>query len=99
MSSLLEKLFERNQELINKNTESISKVSEKSNVSGFTYSFIQSTYAEAVASNPSNYTIRFITNARKSGETAGNGTGLPAYYDPNILTPNWVDFSGNTIQV
>lgn len=35
--------------------------------------------------------VLFITNGRKSGETAGNGTGIPAYY--NAVTDSWLRFS------
>lgn len=36
----------------------------------------------------------FITDGRKSGESAGAGTGVPAYY--NAATNSWLKFSDDT---
>lgn len=37
----------------------------------------------------------FIWNGRKSGEGAGNGTGVPCYYDPAV--DDWRRFEDNAI--
>jgi len=53
--------------------------------------------AEALQFDTVNTEYRHITNARKSGEGVGVGTGLPAFYD--ISSGVWCDFMGNPIQV
>lgn len=97
--NLIEELFKKNKNYISQVDARLSKVSEDKEVSSFTYSFVKSTLAEANGFEPVDLQIRFITDARKSGEGAGNGTGLPAFWDYQSVTPEWVDFMGNPIQV
>lgn len=99
MISLIEELFKKNKERIDNNKTSIDRLRESGEVSSFTYSFVQSTLTEANAFTPVDLQVRFITNARKSGEGVGAGTGLPAFWDYQAVTPQWVDFMGNPIQV
>lgn len=42
----------------------------------------------------SRYEVRFITDGRKQGETAGNGTGVPCYYDS--ASDSWLRLSDDT---
>ena len=63
----------------------------------FTYSFVQSTLAEANASGVSEFSVRYITDAIRGATGAASGTGLPAFYDSN--TSQWVDFTGVPITI
>lgn len=44
--------------------------------------------APLAADGMTGYAVAFITNGRKAGEGAGNGTGILAYYSPN--TDEWL---------
>ena len=96
MSTIIEELFNRNKKRIEENAYEIGKI-KNNPVSSFTYSFAKSTLAEAQQFTLTDVQFRFITNARKSGEGAGLGTGLPAFYDPS--SGNWKDFTGTDIIV
>lgn len=91
--SLIEELYKKQKREIEEVKSDVTKLSKSSEVSSFAYGFVSSTLAEAIASNPSTFQVRFITNGRKSGETAGNGTGVPAYYDSN--SSSWLNFYDN----
>jgi hypothetical protein len=95
--SVIEELFEINKREIQQNRDDIKVIQQDKPVSGFTYGFIESTLAEALAFPTTTWEVRIITNARKSGEGAGVGTGLPAFYDPSSAA--WLDFSGSAIIV
>ncbi len=97
MSSILELAFAKNQERIDKINEDIKEQDSSYFVSQTTYSFVACTLAEALQFGDVPRQLRFITNARKSGEGVGAGTGLPAFY--NDATNTWVDFMGNAITV
>lgn len=63
------------------------------NVSGITYGFV----AYAVADLPisvSSFQVAYASNGRKAGETAGNGTGVPVWF--NAATNQWVTFYDNS---
>ncbi len=94
--SLVEKLYNKNKKQIDEVNNKVNRLKD-SKTSGFTYGFVSSTLSEAQATTTTIFTLRFITDARKSGEGVGNGTGLPAFYDPDSST--WVDFSGVAITV
>jgi len=95
--SMLERLFERNEEKIKEVSTRISVVEGQSAISGMTYSFVVCTLAEAQAFGATSTEYRHISNARKSGEGVGVGTGLPAFYD--VSSGVWVDMSGSPITV
>lgn len=95
--SLIEELFLINKKEIQEVKEEFGGRIKTKNVSGITYSFVSCTLSQAQSFSASNGELRFITDARKSGETAGNGTGLPAFYDEGSLS--WVDFLGTAITV
>lgn len=95
--SLIEELFKINKKSIKDLNTGIQDIKSTKQVSSFTNSFVSSTLAEAQAFSPVTTEYKHITNARKSGETAGNGTGLPAFYD--ISSGVWCDFTGSPIQV
>lgn len=61
-------------------------------ISGVAYQFPLSTLAAAplAADGLVTYACRFISDGRKTGEGAGLGTGVPAYYDPT--TDSWRNF-------
>lgn len=40
------------------------------------------------------FALRYVTNGRKVGEGAGNGTGCPAYYDST--SDSWLRLSDDT---
>lgn len=50
--------------------------------------------APLAADGMTGYAVAFITDGRKQGEGAGNGTGIPAYYD--FATDTWLKFSTDT---
>lgn len=50
--------------------------------------------APLAADGMTGYAVAFITDGRKQGEGAGNGTGIPAYYSP--ATDTWLKFSTDT---
>lgn len=62
------------------------------NISGVAFQFPVSTLATAplAADGMTTYAARFISDGRKSGEGAGLGTGVPAYYD--AATDSWLNF-------
>lgn len=70
------------------------EISQNSDVVGAAYGFPVSTLANAplAADGQITYAVRFISDARKSGEGVGLGTGLPAFYDP--ASDSWLDFTG-----
>ena len=39
------------------------------------------------------FAVAFVTDGRKDGESAGRGTGVPVWYNPN--TDQWLRFSDN----
>lgn len=73
-------------------TRRVTNLEQRSEITGETFSFPMSTLAGAplAADGMNAFAVRFITDGRKSGETAGNGTGIPAYYNP--ATNNWRRF-------
>lgn len=92
---MLDRLFKMQQTQIDGIQRDIDNTRSDSNTVGLAYSFIKSTLAEANATVITDFECRIITNARKSGEGAGLGTGLPAFFDPN--SSSWLDFSGAAI--
>lgn len=95
--NLLEKLFDDNKKQISKVNEEVDIIRKQNTVSGISYGFVECTLSEAQAFTTLNFEVRFITNARKSGEGVGLGTGLPAFYDAS--SSSWLDFTGSVIQV
>lgn len=63
------------------------------NVTGVAFQFPISLLADAplAVDGMTTYACRFISDGRKSGEGAGTGTGVPAFYDPT--TDTWLNFS------
>lgn len=90
-------IFKENQAQIDSINEEVKSIKDSIVVSDFTYGFVKVTYAEAVALGVTKTQYYHITDARKSGEGAGNGTGLPAFYDES--SSSWVDMLGNPITV
>lgn len=67
-------------ELANREAESVPKVA---------YSDLP--YA---SDGMNSFALRYVTNGRKQGEGAGNGTGVPAYYDST--SDAWLRMSDDT---
>ena len=67
-----------------------------SEIAGVTSTFEIMTLADAplAADGMLAYEVRFISDGRKQGEGAGNGTGVPAYYDP--AQDAWLRLSDDT---
>lgn len=95
--SMLEILFEKNDSKIEELSTRVSIVEGQSAVSGLTYSFVVCTLSEAQAFGATSTEYRHISDARKSGEGVGVGTGLPAFYD--VSSGVWVDMLGSPITI
>lgn len=95
--TVLEELFDMQDAKIEALKTNLNERTNDNFASSFAYSFVDMTLAEATTFGTVPRRMYFITNARKSGETAGNGTGLPAFYDED--SASWVDFAGNAITV
>lgn len=93
----IDELFKQNKRNIESFNNQFSDINSSKQVSSFTYCFVSCTLAEALQFDTVTTEYRHITDARKSGEGAGLGTGLPAFYD--VDTSVWCDFMGNPIQV
>lgn len=65
---------------------------KRDEASGKTYAFASCTLQEAKDSNTKSLKVMFIVDVRKPGEGAGNGTGLPCFFDPQ--SENWLTFNG-----
>ena len=91
------RVYEMLNSAIKTNERNIARLSDKTEVSGQTWTFPTSTLANAplAADGLTAYAVRFISDGRKSGETAGNGTGVPAYYNP--ATNTWLAFRTDTV--
>ena len=50
--------------------------------------------APTLAEGMTGFAVAFITDGRKQGEGAGNGTGIMAYYD--VASDSWLKFSDDT---
>lgn len=61
---------------------------------GWSFNNYELSEAPLAADGMTGYAVAFITDGRKQGEGAGNGTGIPAYYDPD--TDTWLKFSTDT---
>ena len=95
--SMLEILFEKNGSKIKELSTKVSTIEGQSSVSGLTYSFVVCTLSEAQAFGTTSTEYRHISDARKSSEGVGFGTGLPAFYD--VSSGVWVDMSGSPITI
>lgn len=73
--------------------KSLSEIQANINVTGSAYSFAQ--YTVNTLPNVSSFTVAYTTNGLKSGESTGNGTGCPVWYDIN--QNEWVTFYDNSI--
>ena len=93
--SFLEEMFKENEKRIKKVTEKVSGFENGIAISGLTYGFVECTLSEAQAFSTTTLEYRHISDARKSGEGVGLGTGLPAFYD--VSSASWVDLMGNVI--
>jgi len=62
-------------------------------VSNSTYSFKTYTVSQ-LPINLSGFMVAYASNGRKASETAGNGTGVPVYY--NVATNSWLTFHDNS---
>lgn len=63
---------------------------------GQAFAFPTSTLANAplAADGMATFAVRYISDGRKSGEGAGAGTGLPAWYDAS--SDSWLTFYDNS---
>jgi len=61
---------------------------------GWSFNNYELATAPLAAQGMTGYAVAFITDGRKQGEGAGNGTGVPSYYDPD--TDSWLKFSTDT---
>lgn len=50
---------------------------------------------DGLANGTTYLTIAFCSNGRKGGEGAGNGTGVPVYW--NSASSQWLKFSDDTV--
>lgn len=99
MSDLLELVWDRINERVTPLEATIDELRQDSQVARSAYAFPQTTLANAplAADGMTTAEMRFITDGRKGGESAGNGTGVPAYYDPT--SDSWLNFYDNAAVV
>lgn len=76
---------------LEKRLNNITNLSRRSEITG---GFIRRTAAELAALTAYNGMVAYCTDGRKSGEGAGNGTGVPVYYDET--TGDWLVFRDGT---
>lgn len=76
---------------IEKKLENIVNLSRRSEITG---GFIRRTVTQLNALTAYNGMVAYATDGRKQGEGAGNGTGVPVYYDET--SGDWIVYSDDT---
>lgn len=94
--SAIERMWVFLQRQIDELGQRVEDLEARSGVANTTFAFNESTLANAPTGMTTNAQW-FITDGRKQGEGAGNGTGIPAYYD--VATSAWVRYSDDTAVV
>lgn len=81
---------------INRVSAELQTTRQNQDVTGKAYAFPSFTVANLPTStNLVGFTVAFATDGRKSGETAGNGTGTPVWFNTN--TNEWLTFYDNSV--
>lgn len=88
---ILNLLFESIDKKITSELQPIQEAID-SDVTGTAYAFPK--YTVAQLPTISEFMVAFASDGRKSGETAGNGTGVPVFYDSN--SAKWLTFYDNS---
>lgn len=101
MSDLLDRIFRELQTQITSNTQQLETLTKRSEAAGYAQQIRPCTLAEANAeiSSTTGWTFTIITDGRKVGEGAGNGTGVPAYLDQGNNPVVWKRFGDDTAVV
>lgn len=73
--------------------EQTKELLDNINGTGFSYTFAEYTVSQLPNSLVA-FQVAYASNARKSGETVGNGTGIPCWYDSS--DNKWKTFYDNT---
>lgn len=79
---------------VNKRVEEIAIRYERAELAGGVSAVLLADAPLAATGGVQAGSLLFITNARKEGEGAGSGTGVPAFY--NQPTNQWYRISDNT---
>lgn len=74
-------------------TQEQKRKTERSMI-GWSFNNYELADAPLIADGMTGYAVAFITDGRKQGESAGLGTGIPAYFDYD--TDTWLKFSTDT---
>jgi len=76
---------------LEKRLDNLLNLTRRSEVTG---GLIRRTVSELNALTAYNGMVAYATDGLKSGETTGNGTGVPVYYDE--ITGDWLLFRDDT---
>lgn len=84
MARLVKAQVQQFKETLQEEQERLRKLESTSEHAMTTWTFLEYALADAplAADGMSNYAFAVITDGRKDGEGAGNGTGILAMYDP-----------------
>lgn len=97
MSELVELVYNQLQKQIDRNAKNIVTATNTSEQSQYADGIPAYTFANLPASGLANgtsyITLAWVTNGRKAGEGAGNGTGVLAIYNP--ATATWLRVGEN----
>lgn len=74
-------------------TQEQKRKTERSMI-GWSFNNFLLSEAPLAAQGMTGYAVAFITDGRKQGESANNGTGILAYYNP--ATDTWLNFRDDT---
>ena len=91
---VVERIYDKFREQEERQEEINRLLRDNQNVVGTAYSFAEYTVSE-LPSTLTEFQLGYASNALKSGETSGNGTGCPVWYDPS--SSQWKTFYDNSV--
>jgi hypothetical protein len=95
LNAFVDYVFDRVDKTTKPMQSRLNELEKNINASGFSYSF--ATYTVNDLPSVTSFMVAFATDGRKSGESVGNGTGVPVYYDTS--SSSWLTFFDNTVVV